>query len=379
MSVDQLTPSTSPEFPNLRQILDARYACLPAPAIREQMEAAFGPGSAEDYENYLEFSFGDVGNAFSSAARDVGHFAAKAAPAVATVGGGALQGALAGSQFGPLGIIAGAATGGVGAGLSKYGSGTARDIGNVLSGVTNVAGQFSPAGKIGATLGSSISGLAGGGRGGVTGAAVNALTGVLGGAAGSAGGTAGVLGGLLGGNAASALSGLFGGSSAIGQLLSLLQRPETMQALAALNLGPLGTNSIRVGANQTPLPVSGIARLVGTLAHEASDEAAMLSESAESDLLPYMIDASGEFVGDPSLARDRAARIWNLLNDAQAERLVRAICALLAEQGQFRETTADLDSEAVDEEYDDAEYADTAYYDALDLAELYTLPRYHAG
>src|SRR3954470_20557135 len=120
-------------FVNLRQVLDPRYATLPDAAIRAHMEAAFGPESAEQYEEYLEGIFDQIGSAFSSAARDIGRFATKAAPVLATVGGGALQGALAGSQFGLPGIIAGAATGGVGAGLSRYGRGTAADIGGALS------------------------------------------------------------------------------------------------------------------------------------------------------------------------------------------------------------------------------------------------------
>src|SRR5258707_10387285 len=103
------------ELPYLRQVLAPDYAILPTSQIRNRMEATFGEGSADAYNDYLEFSFGDVGRAFSSAARDVGRVATQVAPAVATVGGGALQGALSGAQFGLPGIIAGAAAGGVGA------------------------------------------------------------------------------------------------------------------------------------------------------------------------------------------------------------------------------------------------------------------------
>jgi len=80
-------------FANLRQVIDPRLAALPDAAIRLHMEAAYGPEAAEQYEEYLEGVFGDIGKAFGSAARDVGKFAGKAAPAIATVGGGALQGA----------------------------------------------------------------------------------------------------------------------------------------------------------------------------------------------------------------------------------------------------------------------------------------------
>ena len=72
----------------LRQVLAPQYAVLPATRIRAQMEALYGPGSAEAYDEYLEGLFSSIGSALSSAARDVGKFAAKAAPVVATVGGG---------------------------------------------------------------------------------------------------------------------------------------------------------------------------------------------------------------------------------------------------------------------------------------------------
>ena len=91
-------------YANLRQVLGDRYAALPDAAIRAQMEAALGPEAAEQYEEYLEGMFDDIGRAFSSAAGNVAHFVTKAAPVVATVGGGALQGALAGSSAGLPGI-----------------------------------------------------------------------------------------------------------------------------------------------------------------------------------------------------------------------------------------------------------------------------------
>ena len=377
------------QLPNLRQILAPQYAVLPAYRIRAQMEALYGPDAADVYEDYLEGLFSSIGSAFSSAARQVGRVAAKAAPAVATVGGGALQGALSGARFGLPGIIAGAAVGGTGAGLSKYGKGTAGKIGGVLSGVTGLAGQLSGLGRVGGAIGPAISGLAGGGRGGVAGGAVNALTGVLGGLTGRAGGPAGALssllggrggalgalGGLLGGGAsgpAGALTSLFGGSGASGQLLSLLQRPETMQALAALNLGPMGRNTIHVGSGQTPVPTSGIANLLGRLASQASAEASEWSAESESEM-HYMMDDAGEFVGDPALDRDRAARVWNLLNEAQAERLLGAF------ESMSEIAPAAIMPELIMPEYDEAAFyaerqaQDEAYYDAMDLAEAYAL------
>ncbi len=360
-------------YPNLRQVVGGQYAVLPDRMIQAQMEAAFGPEAAEQYEEYLEGIFDDIGNAFRSAAKTV----AKAAPAIATVGGGALQGALAGSQFGLPGIIAGAATGGVGAGLSKYGSGTARDIGGALTGVTNIASQFSPMGRVGASLGPAVSGLAGSGRAGAAGAAVNALSGLLG-AAGGGGGTAGTVlsalsgllgqGGSAGGGGAgasglpvAALTSLFGGSSAASQLGSLVQRPEFRLALEKLKLGGGGT--VPVGAAGTPVPAAAIAGLARELADEAADEAAAEYADAESDL-GYMTDASGQFVGDPAVALDRAAQVWNLLNNAQAERLLNAFAQLPPPR------TARIRPPYADQESVDQESSDEAYYDALDMAEV---------
>ncbi len=421
-------------FANLRQVIDPRLAALPDAAIRLHMEAAYGPEAAEQYEEYLEGVFGDIGKAFGSAARDVGKFAGKAAPAIATVGGGALQGAMAGSALGLPGIIAGAAVGGAGAGLSKYGTGTARNIGGALSGVTNIAGQFSPAGRVGAGLGSAISGLAGSGKGGARGAAVNALSGVLGGLTGGAGGgaagaavnalggllggrggpaagaavnalggllggrggpaagaainalggllggaagrggqaagIASALGGLLGGGGAggglpmAALTNLFGGSGAASQLASVIQRPEVRLALEKLRNG--GGGAVPVGAAQTMVPVAGIANLVRELAEQAADEAAAEYEDAESEL-GYMADDAGEFVGDPANATDRAAQIWNLLNDAQAERLLANLVG--AAQRGVRALTAEYE----EADWESEEAAETAYWDAIDLAEAYAL------
>jgi len=352
------------EYPNLREVLAPEYAFLPPTQIEALMEGMFGPDSAEHYEQYLEGIFGDIKRAVT-----------KAAPAIVTVGGGALKGALAGAPLGPAGIIAGAAAGGTGAALSKYGKGTARDIGGALTGVTGLAGQFSPAGRAGAAIGPAISGLAGGGGRGAAGAALGALGGLLGG--GKGGAAVQALGSLLGGgtggaNAAlGALTSLFGGSGATGQLLSLLQRPETMQALAALNLGPAGRRTIPVGSAQTPVPVNAITNVIRELSDQAATEAAALSEGAESELR-YMTDEAGEFVGDPALDRDRAARVWDLLNVAQAERLVNAVAVQeQAAEAYYDEAYGEDLGEDDSEDY--GEYLIEAYGEDLgeDLGETY--------
>ena len=178
-----------------------------------------------------------------------------------------------------------------------------------------------------------------------------------------------------GNGAAAALTNLFGGSSASGQLLSLLQRPETMQALAALNLGALGRQSIPLGSGRASVPASAFANLIGELSSEACADAAALRGDGESTL-GYMADAEGDYVGDPSLARDRASRVWEMLNEAQAERVIGAITRFRHESAD--EHFDDAYDESADEAYDEraAEAYDESeenYYDAIDLADIYTL------
>jgi hypothetical protein len=121
-----------------------------------------------------------------------------------------------------------------------------------------------------------------------------------------------------------ALTSLFGGTSAAGQLQSLLQRPETQRALAALNLGPLGRPSIPTGSGRTPIPVTAITNLIGQLSNQAAAEAAAFAGDGESSL-HYMTDQFGEFVGDPAVESDRGERVWELLNEAHAERVIEAV------------------------------------------------------
>ncbi|MBB1492723.1 hypothetical protein H5395_14515 [Paracoccus sp. MC1854] len=147
------------DLQNLRQVVQAQLAAMPTAQLRHVVDGTFGPGTAEGIDEDLEGIFGDIGKALSSAARDVGRFASKAAPGIASIGGGVLKGAAAGSALGLPGIIAGAATGGVGGGLSTYGKAAARQVGQALSGVTQLAGGLTPMGQLGGTLGSAVGSL----------------------------------------------------------------------------------------------------------------------------------------------------------------------------------------------------------------------------
>jgi hypothetical protein len=383
-------------FDQLRQVVNPSLATLPGSQLRARIDGEYGEGTADLMEQDLEGFFSGIGRAFSTAARDVGRFAQQAAPVVAHIGSGVVQGAMAGSAAGLPGIIAGAAVGGTGAGLSRYGKGAARDIGGALSGVTSLASQFSPMGRAGGALGSTLGALgsaAGGrGRGGAGGAA-----GMLGGllssrqAGGGAGGIGGMLGGLLSSpQAAGALGSLFGGGRAVDQLSSLIRRPELQQAMAAMRLGNLGRSAIPVGGGGgSSVPVGAFAQLLSHLVGEAAAEMAEFSsdaagEAAEND---FMRGESGEFAGDPSLLTDRTARLWGMLNEAQYERLAEAVEAEWsdAEAEHYEADYADADfadGDSADADYADDEYADDdaeteweiweseqEFLDSLDLAD----------
>ncbi len=357
-------PQNDP-FPFLRQVVDPSIAMLPYPRLRARIDSRFGDGTAESIEGDLEGVFDGFTRAISSAARDVGRFASQAAPVVAQIGGGAIQGAMAGSSAGLPGIIAGAALGGTGAGLSRFGSGTARDIGNAMTGITSFAGQFSPMGRLGQTVGGTLGALGGGaspGKGPGAGAG-GALSSVLG-ALGRGGGGQNLAGTIS--QLAGPLASLFGGSSAAGQLASAMQRPELQQALAAMRLGNLGRSSIPVGSAQTAVPTGAftqlLSQLAGQVAHEYAESAATDSEAAEMD---FMRDGRNGFHGDPVSVADRAARLWALLNAAQSEHLSEAIVmeSVAAEAAWY---DGDQSDQA---EMSDQYESDAAHLDQLDYAE----------
>lgn len=245
-------------YPNVRAMLSPGFAHLSDAELESAFESAFGEGvSPAEYEEF----FGGLGRALGSVGRDLGRFAGQAAPVVASALPGVIQGATTGAALGPWGALGGAIAGGVGSALSRHGRGPARDVGNVLGGVVNTAGALT-------------------GRG----AAGGALAGLLGGA----------------------------GGGAAGQLLGLLRRPETLQAVQSLAGG--SNRAVPVGGRGTPVPASAFAGLLGALAREA--EAEQLPGEALSEPPAYLMNASGQFVVDPSDPDGRAARLLQMLQAA---------------------------------------------------------------
>ena len=392
----------------LRSVLAPQYAALPAEQLAAVMESEYGPGAAEQYDEYFEGFFGDVGNFFK-----------KAAPVVANIAGGVVKGATTGASFGLPGIFVGAVTGGVGQGLASYGSGTLRDIGKGINTGIGVAGQFIGTGRIGSALGGALSGigqgknvlttavgaassLAGGALGGgLGGGALGQLAGLAGGRGGYGGaisslaGLAGGQGGYGGaisslarlaggqgglGGAVSSLAGLAGGQpgSSASQLLSMLQRPEVMQSLGALAMGPAGRPTVPVGSAQTPVPTNAIASMLGLLLNRAVDEQAALSDGSESDL-GYLTNTAGEWVVDPSESDQRAALIYELLNAAANERLVQVDQQLRMQQfqqqqhqqHQLQQQVAYQQQLQQAREWEHQQEIEAALYEAMDLAEAY--------
>lgn len=265
-------------YPNLRLML-TDSASLSDAELETVFESAFGEGvSPAEYEEF----FGGLGRALSSVAQDVGRFAQRAAPVAASVAQGALQGAATGSALGPYGAIAGALAGGVGSGLAQHGGGTARQVGQAISGGMNLAGSLTGRGAMAGGVGQLLGGLAGG----------------RGGAGGAVGGLGQLLGGLGGGRA----------GGAAGQLLGLMQNPTVMGAISSLAGG--GNGAVRLGRGGPQVPASSFAGLLGALGREAEAESAANNEAENEPLPPvYLLDLLNRLPAVPVM-RSTAPPRW---------------------------------------------------------------------
>jgi len=246
-------------YPNLRDMLDDRFADLPDEQFEAAFESAFGEHvTPAEYEEF----FGGLSKALSSVGASVGRVAKQAAPVLATAAQGALSGAASGSALGPYGMLGGALLGGVGSALQKHGGGRGgRQVGSALGSVLGTAG---------------------------------ALTG--------RGGPGGALAGLSG------LLGQRGGGPATNALRSILGRPQVSQALNALFAGR--NPQIPVGSSGTPVPASAITGLLGLLAREAEEEAEVVRLDDRPDA--FLVDAEGQLVVDPTVPEQRAGRVLQL-------------------------------------------------------------------
>lgn len=267
---------TDTDYPALRSTLAPEYIELSDEQLDALVAQLYGEGAAaEDVENFLR----SLGRGFKQVAGGVGRFAQKVGPGIA-------QGAISGAGVGgPFGAIAGALAGGAGSALSRSGNPTLRGIGGAIGGVTQLASQFSPTGRLGQLAGVGLGAL---------------------GQVGRRGGGRAALGQLAGG--AMNLLGAGGGAPA-NALLGLLSRPETMRALGAAAMAPAGRSMVQVGAQ--PVAVQSILNAIGSLAGRAARE--MESESGAA-LPAWYYGADGELAIDPGDGEQRTDALLELFS-----------------------------------------------------------------
>jgi len=110
------------------------------------------------------------------------------------------------------------------------------------------------------------------------------------------------------------------GSPAAGQLLQTILRPETLQALMSMAMGPLGRPNIPVKG--TPVPVGAFSNLLGVLANQAASEYNESLAPRNSGVPEYMEDYAGEARGDPAVSEHRAQALYELLGSGNRNRKV---------------------------------------------------------
>jgi hypothetical protein len=262
-------PDWSQTYPAVYSALAPEYRGLPEADVEQVIRGVFGEST--DLET-AEGLFDDVGKAFGSAGKAIGHVAQQAAPTLAKAGAGALSGAMAGSALGPYGMLAGALVGGTAGALSSSGKKSSGGSGaNAVGAVGQLAG--------------AASGLLGGG-GGATGA-VGQLAGAASGLLGGGGGTTGAVGqlasGLLGRGA--------GPTGAVSQLLGALGSPTVQQALSSMMLGSAGSRSVSTPGGSS-VPLAAITNLLAALAHRASAEWESVAPFGEVDYITEDIDTA---------------------------------------------------------------------------------------
>ena len=374
-------PVTVVKYPYLRTVLSPEQAVLPVEQLEAFMERQYGRGSAEQYDEYFEGFFGDVGSFITGAATTVGKAVVQAAPVVANIAGGVVRGATTGASLGLPGIIGGAVAGGVGQGFASYGSGTLRDVGQGINTGIGVAGQLTGTGRIGSALGGALTDIGQGKN--VLNSALGSVSNLAGGALGGVmgGGAMGKVAGLVGGQGSGLITSLLGGTgqsgqsgSAASQLIALLQRPEVMQSLGSLTMGSAGRTTIPIGSAQMPVPTSAFVNLLGLLANRAVDEQAALSDGSERDLR-YLMDDAGEWMVDPVESEQRAAHLYYLLNVAEYDRMIQADQQQqLLQQQQLRQQAVHQERSRQSRAWQYQRAQETAMYDAVDLSETYALP-----
>ena len=251
---------------------------LSDPQLEAMIESSFPDSSAQDVENFMS---------------SIQKFARQAAPVVQQLAPVAAKGAMSGATVGgPWG----AAIGGLGAVAGSLISGGAKRPARGRAPVPSAQPlQMAPAPVAAPPAAPGGGALAGAGV--VAGAGVN--------------------------------------SAAAAQLITLLSRPETMQALLALLLGQAGRTSIPVGEHQ--IPATAFADALSELASEAGGSARTSG---------YWFDQHGEPRCDLANARSRAGLVWN--DVAEAAEAAEAEESESESEGESMEFEEAFDADALD-------------------------------
>ena len=259
---------TRDAYPALREALAPELAELSDEDLEVAIEALYhGELSAEELESIwgsLSKVGRSMGKALQRAAPVISGIAQQALPVIGTVAGTAIGG--------PLGATLGGAAG--------------RALSGAIGGKGNVGQR-------------------------IVGGLKSAGAGMLPGALGAFGGAAGPLAQI-----AQRVLGAGGAGGAGGQLLQAFSRPETLKALTSMAMGPMGRSQVPVGGTQ--VPVSAFANMLGVLANQAAAEQHRLTAGEASGMPAYLVDATGEAIGDPLDSVSRAEVLFTRLTEAAA-------------------------------------------------------------
>lgn len=184
-------------------------------------------------------------------------------------------------------------------------------------------------GPMGASLGGSLGKLAGGAIGAATGQGPAPPGGLAGGIASGLGSVAGAIPGL--------------GGSAAGQLLNTFMKPQTLQAVSRMALGPLANPNVPVGG--TSVPVGAFGNLLSVLTGRAEAEYNASAAAVQGPVPKYMQDYAGEATGDPAVSDHRAKALYELLEAEAAQESAEG--AEAAESYSYQS-----EAEAIQAEYD---------------------------
>ena len=154
------------------------------------------------------------------------------------------------------------------------------------------------------------------------------------------------------------------GAAAAG-LTSLLSNPQVQQGLMQLLMGSMGRQTVRIAGES--VPTAALANAIEVFAREAAAEQTALRGAATEATPRYLMDEYGEFVVDPASPEERAALIFELV-DEDNEAITAAFDeAEVDRQSRLREYVEDLYDELDDEDadyFDD--YGPDDLYDELD-------------